>query len=203
MDQGAQPWVVLLSSGGQSHAVCCHHSSALVATQRECTTRRVLAWLGIEEAQLQFCRFDDGELPHLGAAGFPAAVDKLAAVLRACQPHQIFVTHPMEGWSDHQAAEEITRAALRTSGMSAELYHYCVWFWFSLPLRRAWRVDWLNACLLDIGPVWDRKQAAIRMYLEDLAPCGVPWCGRLPDEMLAAFNWRKELFFRVPLERLR
>ena len=78
-----------------------------------------------------------------------------------------------------------------------ELYHYCVWFWFSMPLRKAWRCDWKNARLLDISDVYEKKRRAMDIYLQALAPCGAPWVGRLPRQFLKAFEWRRELYFRV------
>jgi N-acetylglucosamine malate deacetylase 1 len=142
----------------------------------------------------------------------------MSEIVARIQPDAVFCPHPFEGWSDHIAAEEMARAALaevggqrsgavggQTVGRSGrwspervELYHYCVWFWFSMPLRKAFRVDWRNAVALDIRPVWHLKQKAIQTYLEDLAPCGKPTCGVLPKDFLRAFNWKKELFFRVP-----
>lgn len=189
--------VVLLTSGGGSHRSCCRLAESEVAQYREATFRRSVGTLGLAADCLRVLHWTDGAIPRRGSPDFDRAVAELANMLGSLTSSHIFAPHPCEGWSDHVAAEELTRAAVGRSGVAAELYHYCVWFWFSMPLRRSVQVRWRDALTLDISPVFDRKQQAIRAYLDDLAPCGHPWCGRLPREFLEAFQWRRELFFRA------
>jgi hypothetical protein len=66
-----------------------------------------------------------------------------------------------------------------------------------MPLRKALRIDWCRARLLDIRDVYEHKQAAIDEYLRPCAPCGNPWSGVLPREFINAFKWKKELFFEA------
>ena len=291
--------IVYLTSGEGSHRGCCGIQEAVVATTRESEARKASAILGVTESCLHFLRLPDGHLPHPGQAGFEEASQKLADIIAATRPDAVFAPHPFEGWSDHVAAEEITREAikrnaetlkaemlksesgrrktedgrretedgrykargkaealkaemlkparakaeiLKSAGLEAEdgrlktedggrseclkivpiqLYHYCVWFWFSMPLRKAFKVDWRNAVTVELTgrrtegggqrtedggrgtedgeqeTALDRKREAMRVYLDDLAPCGNPYCGRLPGELSRAFEWKRELFFKV------
>jgi LmbE family N-acetylglucosaminyl deacetylase len=159
--------------------------------------------LGVPDSNLHFLRLPDGALPRFGAVGFEQSCRRLADVMLQIEAQQIFTTGPFESWPDHLAAEELTRCALRESAFVADLYHYCVWFWIKVPLQRALRVDWSNACILDASEGRERKEQAIRTYLDDIAPCGNPYCGRLGKDFLRAVSCKRELFFRVPSEPAR
>lgn len=197
--------VAFMTSGESSHQNCCSISKSTLQSRRESESRKALQILGVPELNAHFLRLPDGGLPHLAQVGFEESSVQLSDLIRQIEPHSVFAPHPFEGWSDHLAAEELSRVALAQakghrgwSPSRVAFYHYCVWFWFSMPLRRALRVGWHNAVTLDIRPVWNLKQQAIRTYLDDLAPCGKPTCGVLSQEFLHAFKWKKELFFRVP-----
>lgn len=284
-DQASDVHIVLLTSGGSAHEHCCGISRAELCARREAAARKATALLGVPESNLHFLRLTDGQLPHPGQAGFAEVSDRLSEVIWHVRPDAVFAPHPFESWSDHVAAEELTREAIKKaesrnlkaeSGKSGvdsrnlkaetgaagkpetleaqsrnkqssvgdlrsdfnspfsqfqllstpSLYHYCVWFWFSMPLRRALRVDWRKAVTVKLGEraesrklkaergerdssisafsfqlsAFEAKRAAMQMYLEDLAPCGKPTCGVLPEELLRAFEWDKELCFRAKPE---
>lgn len=190
--------VIFLTSGGSSHAGCCDISSDELTSRREDTARRAAGILGIAKENLHFMRLPDGKLPHEGMPGFAEASSRLAKILSAVRPDQIFTHHSNDGHPDHTAADALTRAALRENGSNTDLFRYCVWYWFSVPLRKAFAVNWRQAILLDIQTGYPKKKEAIDEYLRDLAPCGNPYCGILPHPFLVAFTWPKELFFRVP-----
>jgi LmbE family N-acetylglucosaminyl deacetylase len=198
IEQDAAVHVVFLTSGEASHQDCCAMNKSALQERREAECVKALEILGVPQHHASFLKLADGDLPHASEEGFLRATTCLSDLISQVQPTAVFVPHPLEGWSDHLAAEELTRHALAQSSRPAKLYHYCVWFWLSMPLRRALGVDWRNAVTFDISAVWEKKRMAMRTYLEDKAPCGVPYCGRLPADLLQAFNWNKELFFRVP-----
>lgn len=188
--------VVILTSGGAAHNGCCAAGERLVEERRRELAREALEYLGLSAEHIVFLDWQDGKLPRQQDADFAAKANELASLLVRFNPSAVFCPHPFEEWSDHIAAEEMTRAALDQSRLNVTLYHYCVWFWYSLPLRKAFHCDWRNALTLDISKVYRRKQAAISAYMAPCAPCGNPWSGKLPKEFMRAFLWKKELFFK-------
>jgi LmbE family N-acetylglucosaminyl deacetylase len=199
VDSGVQAHVLFLTGGGGSHRACCMVGEEIVTVQRRLLAADAASVLGIPDNHLQFLGEVDGQLPRKGPGRFPLLSQKIADCIRAIQPKSVFCPHPFEGWADHMAAEELTRAALGTlpEAVRPRLFHYCVWFWYSMPLKQAIRIDWRQARLLDISAQLPLKRQAIRTYLQALAPCGYPWVGNLPAEFLRAFEWDKELFFEA------
>jgi LmbE family N-acetylglucosaminyl deacetylase len=198
---GARVVVVYLTDGGASHLACCGAPRAEIVRQRESLAREVGKIVGLEPADQIFLGWADGEVPISGRDGFEAAVAAIADCLKLIAPGEVYCPHPFEGWSDHAAAEQIAREALRRSPLELTLFHYCVWFWVSMPFfKRGLKCDWRNARVLDLGAAYSTKQAAIDLYMSARADCGNPVSGDLPEEFLQAQRWRKELFFKVDMK---
>jgi LmbE family N-acetylglucosaminyl deacetylase len=201
---GKETDILFLTVGEASHGGCCTTLARGIGTQRRRLAEAANEILGVPQGRLHFLGGRDGYLPKRGQPGFSALAEKIAACLEKSAPNAVFCPHPFEGWSDHIAAEELTRAALNmmAPGPMPRLYHYCVWFWYNMPLARAWRIDWRKARLLDIAEQVPLKRQAMRVYLDALAPCGNSWIGKLPPEFLRAFDWDKELFFETDISNL-
>lgn len=193
--------ILFLTNGSASHQGCCGEPVEHVGVRREGLAKEAAGILGVSEDSLNFLAGKDGILPHQGHDGFTDMVAKITEAIRDATPEAVFCTHPFEGWSDHVAAVELATAAI---GMLPEesrpkLYYYCVWFWYSMPLRRGLRLDWRKARFLDISKQLPLKRQAIKIYLDALAPCGNPWVGKLPKGFLRAFDWDKELYFEADI----
>lgn len=201
---GKRTDILFLTDGEASHGGCCSTPAREVGVARRHLAAIANESLGIPEGRLHFLNGKDGQLPHKGQDGFIDLAEKIAEFLKKSAPEAVFCPHPFEGWSDHIAAEELTRAALKMLAPDPvpRLYHYCVWFWYSMPLARSWCIDWRRARLLDITAQLPRKRQAMRTYLDALAPCGHPWVGKLPPQFLRAFDWDKELFFEADISNL-
>lgn len=193
----AEVRVIALTGGERSHRSCCNIGGNLVKEARRALAQRAGDILGLERDHRLFLDWGDGELAELENGRLHQRVEELAAWIARLRPKAVFAPHPLEGWPDHVAAERITKAAIERSAVDCKLFHYCVWFWFSMPLRKAVRIDWRRARLLDIADVYERKRAALDAYLKPHAPCGKPWSGVLPRELVRAFRWKKELFFEA------
>lgn len=192
--------VIILSNGGASHRGCCTTSRDIVKEKRRHLATVSLEILGISQENIIFLDWEDGRLPFPDNPDFASKADGLAKLLAWIKPAKVLCPHYYEGWADHVAAQQITREAIKRSGIIATICYYCVWFWFSMPLRKGLMCDWKNALTLDISGVYEQKRKAIAAYMEPCAPCGKPWSGSLPKEFLKAFAWKRELFFKV--ERL-
>ena len=108
----------------------------------------------LQLATLEFFRFPDGALrEHLDAVA-----QKLGSFIRTYQPDLVYLPHPHEWHPDHQAAVQITQAALAHFDHPAELQAYEVW----TPIQQHHRV-------LDISSFWDRKLAALRAHVSQLS----------------------------------
>jgi LmbE family N-acetylglucosaminyl deacetylase len=194
---GCQVKVVFLTSGEAAHQTCCSLSANEITRRRENISKDALSILGCDSRSVEYLRYPDGNLPNCNSKEFIGVSRRIAEIIEDWKPTCIFCPHPFEGWSDHIAAEELTRAAINKLSYQPQLYHYCVWFWYSMPLKRVWHVDWQRARVLDIARQLPLKQHAFRLYLNSLAECGHPWVGTLPAQFLHAFQWDRELFFEV------
>ena len=194
---GQDAHIFFLTEGETSHLGCCTVPEDLIGSTRHALAFNANAALGISRDKLHFLDGKDGHLPRTGEKGFFKFAEKVADRIERCRPEAIFCPHPFEGWSDHIAAEELTGAAINRLSYEPQLFYYCVWFWYGMPLNRAWHVKWRNARLLDITGQLSLKKRAVNIYLQAKAPCGAPWVGKLPPEFLRAFDWGKELFFKA------
>ena len=189
--------VVVLTGGENSHKGCCELSADSIKTSRRQLTMNAAAKLGLPEESIIFLNWPDGGIPCQRQEDFIEYANQLQEIIESLNPDTVFTPHPFEGWSDHIAAQQITRAAVKQSSINCRVFYYCVWFWFSMPLRRAFRCDWKRASVLDISDVHRQKLFAINEYMKPVAPCGKPWSGVLPQEFLWAQKWNKELYFEV------
>lgn len=202
--KGKKVNVLFLTNGSASHKDCCTASEDEIGSQRRHLALKANGILGIPKENLTFLDGVDGKLPRKGQSGFKEMAHKLGGIIKDKAPNTIFCPHPLEGWSDHVAASELTIAAMEQVApeKNPQLYYYCVWFWYSLPLKKALGIDWKNARVLDIKDQFSIKQKAISLYTSSFAPCGQPWAGKLPKEFLRAFDWQKELFFVANIQSL-
>lgn len=194
--------VLFLTDGEASHRGCCTMPENDIGLQRRHLAGTANALLGVSQDRLHYLQRLDGKLPHTGNDGFLDLVDTIGNMIDNLDPDVVLCPYPFEGWSDHVAAEELTRTALLRLTKRPKLYYYCVWFWYSVPLMKAWNIDWRRARLLDISTQLPLKKIAIQTYLHSLASCGNPMVGKLPPEFLRAFDWDKELFFEADMPEI-
>jgi LmbE family N-acetylglucosaminyl deacetylase len=216
---GASVHVVFLTAGEASHAGCCDVPKEAVAENRRLLAGTACRQLGLEPSAMHWLGLADGQIPTQAAGKsdalaqdeFDSAAAKLADLLVELAPAEVYCPHPLDGWADHSAASEITRAAVlmaerrtvaRAGANRIELWHYLVWAWLNLPLGGIARLGWRKATRLDIGRVIGQKRLAIQTYLQAKAfGCGRPWSGVLPRDFLKAFDWHYEVFFQADLGR--
>lgn len=199
VNDGQKSKILFLSEGEASHKVCCNKSADQVGIRRKALANEIAEIIGLSASRLHFLSLKDGAFPHKGQEAFKRTATLIANVIGNELPEAVFCPHPFEGWADHIAAAELTVAAINMLPLESrpKIYYYCVWFWFSMPLSRVFHVKWRNARLLDITPYLGVKKKTMRTYLDALAPCGNPWVGKLPLELLRAFEWNKELYFKA------
>lgn len=173
---GADVRLVFVTDGSRSHAALM--PPAELARLRREEALEAAAALGVPAGNVTFLDYPDGAL----AAHARDAQARIAGLLRAARPAQVFVPYRGEAPADHHVTNRLVRAALRQEGLAATVYEYPVWTWYhwprlGLPLRpgraafdlvrnslrarlglRVLR-DFTAACY--VGDVLDRKRAAL------------------------------------------
>ena len=128
---GARVQIVFMTDGSQSHAGFLAPSE--LAQLRQVEARAAGKALGVDEDDLFFLGFPDGELKKHQAA----ARVRVAAILEATHPAEIFIPYHSDSTSDHFATSRIVLSALK--GLDArnkwgvKIYEYPVWFWYHWP----------------------------------------------------------------------
>lgn len=188
--QGKNVFIVFFSCGGASHIGCCDLKPEGVEKARCQKAKEILTDLGVQEKNIFFMNMPDGEL----AGSIPSAYQKIKQLVTSFTGATLLAPHPQEGWSDHEAVAKLAeQLAVETK---KELFYYCIWFYFSMPFRKFHHVEWRKAYSLHQPDAWQKKTAACRKYLAHCAPCGKPYTGVLPDELIEAISYRNELFFK-------
>lgn len=188
--QGRSVQIIVLSDGSGSHQGCCGISPQDLSKARYESMRRAMAILGVPEDHLHFCGYPDGKLPEI----LPEHYAELEDLISSLGCESLFAPHPQEGWSDHLAAADLGDHLARR--LSMKLHYYCVWFWFSMPFRKFGQVCWKKSMVFGTLKDWEKKLKACQSYRNDLAPCGHPYAGVLPDELFKAITSAREVYFR-------
>jgi len=187
--------VVILTGGGGSHKGCCDMPEEEIIAKRKRLCIRAGKTIGLDFGNIHFLDFKDGSLPRKNDAGFDDCVSVLREYIRRFNPSELYCPHFLDGWSDHVAASEITVAAAGFC-KNINLYYYIVWAWMNTRLPALLRMGWKRSRKANIKDVFDKKQKAIGLYLEECSPkCGKPYSGELPPDFLKSFEWPCELFF--------
>jgi len=190
--------VVFLTAGETSHKDCCGLDPATVGFFRRKQAYQALSVLGLASSRVHWAGLPCSRIPHAGADGFKDAVSILSDLINITSPGEVFAPHPLDSWPDHEAASELTRAALKRCYVATRMHYYLIWARYKLPLSRLGKLGWDHAWRLSIANVTEKKTAAIACYLEGKrAPCGSPYGGRLPVALVKAFREPYELFFDV------
>ena len=187
---GRDVFVVFLSSGGASHGRCCDLKPEEIEKARCQKAKEILTDLGVRLDNIFFMNMSDGEL----AGTIPPAYQKIKQLVESKNAATLLAPHPQEGWHDHEAVSAL--AAQLAAETKKELFYFCVWFYFSMPFRKFHHVKWRKAYSVCQPDAWQKKRAACQKYLTHLAPCGNPYAGVLPDELIEAISHKNELFFK-------
>jgi len=188
--------IVILSDGADSHSTCCRIGRETVATMRKRQATDAMAELGVSDCDLRWCSLADQRIPNPGSVAYSRALRELCAILQDAWPEEVYCPHRLDCWPDHEAAARLTVAAVRTLRLQCRLHYYLIWANYKLPLRACFDLGWSRAWRLDIRSVRNKKLAAVdRYFRSEVAPCGQPYAGRLPRQLISAATRAYELFF--------
>ncbi len=195
--RGLPVTIIHLTDGEASLAAYPEIPADQVAAERRQQAIAATAELGVPAEHVRRLGWKDGGLPAPGSAEFEPAVQELAELLSELEPQEVYVTHCRDGLPDHEAAARLVAEASGRLAFPVKLVYYPVWLWFNAPTPLTRHVDFASASRLQLDrETLRRKQAAIRHYLKSArAPCGLPYCGRLPRGVTAPAKRRHEFFF--------
>lgn len=162
-----------------------------IAQNRELDAKKVASLLGVNKTY--FLKLEDGEIPRRGSAKYSKSLSQLTQIINELNPEEVYVTHPLDNWSDHTGASELAFDVLNDKENKITLYYYWVWVWFSLPFSKVNKINFNNMYFLPIKDVFSHKKQAINIYLGSLSKNGQPYCGELPKTFLKAFDWPYEV----------
>lgn len=125
---GAEVKIFFMTDGQKSHShlisknklKCIRVSEALAASRM----------LGLEENDVAFLEYEDGELSR----NQDSAIRKVVEILLLQQPDEVFIPCKRETRnSDHLATNRIVASALQIYKRKATVYEYPIWFWYHQP----------------------------------------------------------------------
>lgn len=194
--QGISAHVIFLSRGEGAHQKCCATSGNEIGDARSHEAEQACALLGVPQDNLHWFNLPDGSIPSAVDIDHEV-MEKLAKIIHACQPGEVYVPVPFDCWPDHRQATELVTAAIDSASCSASMIYYPIWMWYNLRIRDLNKLKGWQIFRLDIHSVQMKKQTAMSCYLNDVNPsCGIPYCGKLPTGFTEPFAKNYEIFFR-------
>jgi LmbE family N-acetylglucosaminyl deacetylase len=185
---------IVIATDGRYSLPPANLSGEELAKLREEEACRAGAILGLSPENISFLRFEDGRL----AAHFRLLRDRVADIIDAVDPEEIFVSSTMDSHPDHRVlagiARELTQAR---SGPPRTLYEYPIWFWDP----RLWRIGdllRLRICVVRTEEFRVRKRAAIAAYRSQVSDSiGERGSPNLRRGFVRQFLQREEIFFEI------
>jgi LmbE family N-acetylglucosaminyl deacetylase len=198
-NEGLPVHVIFITDGSASHPSHPRFDRAAIAVLRQGEAMQAMHHLGVERAAVHFLNEPDGTLSTITPARRQDLVNRLATLLKAIAPGEIFLPCNPDGSSEHDATFGFVTDALSRVGLRPEVWEYPVWSWWNpvVLLRR-----WLGSKDCRRLPVEDYRQAkehAIRCYQSQIAPLAPDATAVLPVDLLNIFHADTEFFFRYPL----
>lgn len=201
--EGLPVHVIFITDGSASHP---HHprlDRAAIAALRADEAMRAMAYLGVERAAVHFLREPDGTLASILPERRQDLVRRLAALLTAIRPGEIFLPCHPDGSSEHDATFGFVTDAMLQSGVHPDIWQYPVWSWWNpVLLLRRW-VKAGNCRRLPVEDYQQAKQHAIDCYQSQLAPLPPERVPALPEELVKIFRSDTEYFFQTAVPALR
>lgn len=192
--EGRRVELIVMTGGGKSHADCCCIDEKELMEKRRQLTRNAAAIYALTDEHIHFFNYPDGDV-QFSNENTTELMNTLADIEKAMvgKDVAIFFPHSLgEGWNDHIRTSKIVKQLCASIFQNAKQYEYCVWFWF----YGCMDIDWKMARVLILSDEeYRKKQEAIHVYMDELAPCGKPWSGNLPKMFMWAMKWKKELYF--------
>ena len=191
----AEVHVLFVTDGSASHPHHPRFTGGQIAEMRKAEARAATGALGLSHDQISFVGGPDGGLSGLDSASSSAIATKMAEVLESVAPDAVLLPLGRDGSSDHNASFVLVQMALQLKGLRPRVLEFPIWSWRNplIQLRplltsgAVWRTD--------IGPVLDRKVAAIEAYASQIRPIPPDALPVLSPEFTSEFRVAEEYFY--------
>lgn len=164
--------------------------------ERRKLTERAMAISGQTMDRVYFFDYPDGNVSknhHLAK--------HLDDMVSQISPSSIFVTHRFEGWNDHVQANII--ATEMAKKMRIPLYEYCVWFWYTMPFSKYWKLNWRSVKYTSMSDKEHKNKIdATDVYVNEKSTEGLYYSGLLPKILITSCTWKHELYFKTMFEKI-
>jgi LmbE family N-acetylglucosaminyl deacetylase len=195
-NEGLPVHVIFITDGAASHPRHCRVSPSELTALRRSEAMQALACLGVERTAVHFLDEPDGTLKIISRERRQALVARLAGLLTAIAPGEVFLPCNPDGSSEHDATFGFVTDAVGTAGLSPALWQYPVWAWWNPALLlKNWR-ETRDCRRLPVEDYRQHKQQAIQCYQSQISPLRPDALPALPADLLDIFRSDDEYFFR-------
>jgi N-acetylglucosamine malate deacetylase 1 len=187
--------VAFITDGAASHSWHPKFQNGELIPIRRQEALDALGILGLDPAEVHFLNHRDGKLKWIQAAERAEIVEKLAQIIQAFQPGEIYVTHRNDRSNDHEVAYELVQAAVAKTGLGLEVWQYPIWIlWKPVLFRDLQPAELARARRLNVRSVQQKKRLALQAYRSQMQPIeGVG--AALPKGFIWRFFLPYEIFF--------
>lgn len=199
IQNGTEVFVLFLTSGEKSLKTVLEKE---IKQMRRQSATEAVRLLGVNESNLFWFDFPDGEIPRQGNEDFKLAKAKMAKIVNSMNIEEIVAPHYLEGWSDHLAAYELAVEMSKESKQNIDLYLYWVWAWYYMEIKQMVTLPWRKMRLLSIKSVFIMKSQALDVYFGSKTKNGELYMGNLPKVFLKAFKWPYEVYEKVNIDEV-
>lgn len=198
-NEGLPVHVIFITDGSASHPHHPRFAPPAIAALRASEARQAIACLGVERIAVHFLNEPDGSLKTITAGRREDLVTRLAVLLRAIGPAEIFLPCKPDGSSEHDATFDFVTDAIARTVLQPAIWQYPVWSWWNpvLLLRRRFATD--DCRRLPVEDFLPAKQRAIACYQSQITPLAPDITAALPANLVKIFNSGTEYFFRYRL----
>lgn len=195
-NEGLPVVVIFITDGSASHPGHPRLDPAAIAALRRREAMNAMSCLGVERTAVHFLNEPDGSLKTISPERREALVLRLACLLRAIAPGEIFLPCNPDGSSEHDAAFGFVMEAMGRSHLQPDIWQYPVWSWWNpVLLLRRWLAS-KDCRRLPLEDYRQHKQQAIRCYQSQINPLAPDLVAALPTDLVDIFLADTEFFFR-------
>jgi LmbE family N-acetylglucosaminyl deacetylase len=192
--RGVPVTVVFLTGGGRCLGELPEPEERALIAARRVEAIAALTHLGVPEAAVHFLDYPDGGLATLPEPERAALQSRLAALVQAAAPDEVYVPHRHDFHPDHEAANRVVGGAVRAAGRSPVFFEYPIWILWgggrAQIMKHFLRGDLARGERITLDPALiEVKRAAVAEYRSQLP--------LMPFGFVDCFLRDAEIFFRV------
>jgi len=195
-NEGLPVHVIFITDGSASHPLHPRLGPPAISVLRAEEARRAIGYLGVERTGGHFLAEPDGTLKTITSGRREDLVVRLAGLLQAIAPGEIFLPCNPDGSSEHDATAGFVLDAIGRTGLQPDVWQYPVWSWWNPVLLLRSRLATDDCRRLPVEDYLPAKQLAIDCYQSQIAPLAPEPAPALPADLVAIFNSDTEYFFR-------